>query len=105
MRVRGYLALVTFAAVATAAACTLNPQPLPPGDDERNAGDDVPGIGFGGADAGASSETQSPPSPDDAAAADGGKTDGDGSADGSLDGGNDAATDGGDAGGDADAGS
>ncbi len=104
MRVRGYLALVTLAAVATAAACTLNPQPLPPGDDERNAGDDVPGIGFGGADAGASSETQDPSTPADAAA-DGAKIDGDGSIDGSLDGGHDAATDGGDAGGDADAGS
>lgn len=105
MRLRGYLVLATLAAVATAAACTLNPQPLPPGDEDRNAADDGPsGGGFGALDAGATSdETQQPPAPNDAGNKD---TDGsiDGAADGSTEGGDAAPSDGGDAGSDADAG-
>ncbi len=99
MRARGYLAVATLAAIAAAAACTLNPQPLPPGDEERNAGDEAPSAGFGGTDAGMSSETQNPPPDSDAG------NGLDGSADGAADGGDAGSDDGGsDAGSDADAG-
>jgi hypothetical protein len=43
--------LLTFLTVGAFAACTLNPQPLPPSD-ERAAAEDPPGGGFGASDSG-----------------------------------------------------
>ncbi len=50
MRLKRPLVLATLAAAAAFAACTLNPQPLPPSDDNRNATGGVDGsVADGGA--------------------------------------------------------
>lgn len=69
-RARGWLVLVALVLVALSAAiaaCTINPQPLPPGADEENRAVDDSG-GFGAQD-GSATGTESPPA--DAASTDG----------------------------------
>ena len=62
-RLRRRLALAAFLAVALAAACTLNPQPLPPGEEPSAAEDGEDGGYFG---SGSSGGGQMPTVPADA---------------------------------------
>ena len=93
MRFRHVFILASLGAMAAFAACTLNPQPLPPGDDRNQATN---------ADASAKSDSggfgidpEAPPNPQDAAP---------GSADAQSDGDGGDAGDGGDGSADADSG-
>lgn len=52
MRTRHVLVLASLGALAAVAACTLNPQPLPPGDLDRNAATNADGGRGGSQDAG-----------------------------------------------------
>ena len=100
MHLRKLALLAGLAAAGAFAACTLNPQPLPPSDENSS---------FGGGDASARTDSGSfandpeTPAPSQDASAPP-PTDGDGGTGGEGGDGGDAGSDGGDAGSDADAG-
>jgi hypothetical protein len=48
MQLRIVLVVASLSALAAVAACTLNPQPLPPGDPEPGGGSTSSGGAFGG---------------------------------------------------------
>jgi hypothetical protein len=80
------LLLAALATAAAFAACTLNPQPLPPSDNERaQAGDND--ASFGGSDSGAVTTTPEVPPPQGPVDASVGANDPDAALDGTVDGG------------------
>lgn len=105
MRLRRPLVLAALCALAAVAACTLNPQPLPPGDDHfGGAADEDAGSSFGTfADSGRN-DKQSEPTPEPSDAGAGIPEGGTDATPGTETDGGDAGEDGGDAGADADAG-
>jgi hypothetical protein len=92
MKVRHAAALAVLAAAAAFAACTLNPQPLPPGDGDNEA--TFSDAGRSNVDAGGFTTGPENPAPT-LADAGVGAADGEGGADAGDDGGSDADADGG----------
>lgn len=92
MSLRVVLVVASFGALAAVAACTLNPQPLPPGDPDTATGPSSSSGGFAGggsrSDEGENADsTNSPPSP----ISEGGAPKGDAATDATEDAGADAA--------------